>query len=69
MREEEERLRSCEEGRSCDREEEREIGLLQRYLDDQLRLVGSVYDCGDEDDDDDDDRDLDGLDYRVSLLS
>lgn len=47
------RLRRCEEGREFGEEEEeqREIGwmLLQRYLEDQLGLVGSVvaaYDCG-----------------------
>ncbi|KAF2290925.1 hypothetical protein GH714_016818 [Hevea brasiliensis] len=47
----EERLRRCEEGFcDCDRmvDEEKEVGLLQRYLEDQLRLVGSVYECGDE---------------------
>ncbi|KAL6297350.1 hypothetical protein ACE6H2_005492 [Prunus campanulata] len=47
--EEEERLRRCEEGRGGEREE---MGLLQRYLEDQLLLVGSVYDCGDDDVDD-----------------
>ena len=26
------------------------MGLLQRYLEDQIRLVGSVYECGDEED-------------------
>ncbi|XP_008219011.1 PREDICTED: uncharacterized protein LOC103319277 [Prunus mume] len=45
----EERLRRCEEGRGGEREE---MGLLQRYLEDQLLLVGSVYDCGDDDVDD-----------------
>ncbi|GKV09134.1 hypothetical protein SLEP1_g20680 [Rubroshorea leprosula] len=61
-REEEERLRGCEEGCGCNNEgEEREVGLLHRYLEDQLMLVGSVYDCGD-------DRDSDGLDYKVPLL-
>lgn len=49
------RLRRCEEGRKFgEEEEEREIGwiLLQRYLDDQLGLVGSVvavYDSGGDD--------------------
>ncbi|XP_057532422.1 uncharacterized protein LOC130810396 [Amaranthus tricolor] len=54
-------LRRCEEGREQDdyndhdQSEEREIGwiLLQRYLEDQLGLVGSVvsvYDCADHDD-------------------
>ncbi|KAJ6696861.1 hypothetical protein OIU85_003238 [Salix viminalis] len=45
------RLRRCEEGFcdcDCEEEEEKEVGLLQRYLEDQLRLVGSVYECGDE---------------------
>jgi hypothetical protein len=28
------------------------VGLLQRYLEDQMLLVGSVYDCGDQDDHD-----------------
>ncbi len=28
------------------------MGLLQRYLEDQMLLVGSVYDCGDQDDHD-----------------
>ncbi|XP_062025559.1 uncharacterized protein LOC133741859 [Rosa rugosa] len=47
------RLRRCEEGRCAEVEEERreEMGLLQRYLEDQLLLVGSVYDCGDYDED------------------
>ncbi|KAJ9166894.1 hypothetical protein P3X46_021583 [Hevea brasiliensis] len=47
----EKQLRRCEEGFcDCDRlvEEEKEVGLLQRYLEDQLRLVGSMYECGDE---------------------
>ncbi|XVF30097.1 hypothetical protein REPUB_Repub16aG0027500 [Reevesia pubescens] len=67
--EEENRLRRCEEGCCCG--EERETGLLQRYLEDQLALVGSVYECGDEFDDhdhQDDDRNLD-LDCKVPLLS
>lgn len=44
------RLRACEEGCSCGggEGEGSEVGLLQRYLEDQLRLVGSVYECGDE---------------------
>uniref|UniRef100_A0A2P2NFF3 Uncharacterized protein LOC105643990 n=1 Tax=Rhizophora mucronata TaxID=61149 RepID=A0A2P2NFF3_RHIMU len=29
-------------------EEGREVGLLQRYLEDQLLLVRSIYECGDE---------------------
>ncbi|KAK4789209.1 hypothetical protein SAY86_020528 [Trapa natans] len=53
------RLRACEEGYFCDgggeqMEREREVGLLQRYLEDQLRLVGSVYECGDDFDYDED---------------
>ncbi|KAG6752227.1 hypothetical protein POTOM_044448 [Populus tomentosa] len=54
------RLRLCEEGFcdcDCEEEEGKEAGLLQRYLEDQLRLVGSVYECGDEFDDHDDDQD------------
>ncbi|KAK4791859.1 hypothetical protein SAY86_022294 [Trapa natans] len=53
------RLRACEQGFFYDGEErkreteteterEREVGLLQRYLEDQLRLVSSVYECGDD---------------------
>lgn len=43
------RLRACEEGRCYVIDEgEREVGLLQRYLEDQLSLVGSVYECGDD---------------------
>ncbi|KAK9743274.1 hypothetical protein RND81_03G228200 [Saponaria officinalis] len=72
-------LRRCEEGRGQEEEvEEREIGwlLMQRYLEDQLRLVGSVvavYDCGHDDDDecDDDHDDYDGVnldDRRRPLL-
>ncbi|XP_022990172.1 uncharacterized protein LOC111487144 [Cucurbita maxima] len=51
---ESERLRRCEEGgcRSALPEKvgddgEEDIGLLPRYLDDQLLLVRSVYVCGD----------------------
>ena len=43
------RLRRCEEG-CCgcgEDDEEEEKGLLHRYLEDQLLLVGSMYDCGD----------------------
>ncbi|GMN51813.1 hypothetical protein TIFTF001_020961 [Ficus carica] len=50
-----ERLRRCEEGYSSRRDaaesggEEIGIMLLQRYLEDQLLLVGSMmYDCGDD---------------------
>ncbi|KAL3735812.1 hypothetical protein ACJRO7_024872 [Eucalyptus globulus] len=54
-----ERLRRCEEGR-CGGGGESEVGaLLQRYLEDQLRLVGSVYECGDDGDGDGDDNDGD----------
>nr|XP_023889023.1 uncharacterized protein LOC112001092 [Quercus suber]POE65448.1 hypothetical protein CFP56_49529 [Quercus suber]POE79030.1 hypothetical protein CFP56_74413 [Quercus suber] len=53
------RLLRCEEGcGGVEEEEEKEGGmglLLQRYLEDQMLLVGSVYECGDADDDDDDD--------------
>jgi hypothetical protein len=49
-RRKEEPLSRCEEG--CGRGvEEEEVGLLQRYLEDQMLLVGSVYDCGDDSDD------------------
>ncbi|KAJ7949670.1 Transmembrane protein [Quillaja saponaria] len=49
---EDERLRRCEEGCGCGGGgDEEDVGLLQRYLEDQLLLVGSVYECGDEDDD------------------
>ncbi|KAB2031419.1 hypothetical protein ERO13_D05G288000v2 [Gossypium hirsutum] len=63
---EENRLRQCEEA-PCGEGEGRGGGLLQRYLEDQLALVGSVYDCGD-DFDDHDNQDLD-LDGRTPLLS
>ncbi|CAJ2639112.1 unnamed protein product [Trifolium pratense] len=42
------RLRRCEEG-CCYDDNEEEKGLLHRYLEDQLFLVGSMYDCGNED--------------------
>ncbi|KAK4803849.1 hypothetical protein SAY86_003666 [Trapa natans] len=43
------RLRACEEGRCFDSDDrEREVGLLQRYLEDQLSLAGVVYECGDD---------------------
>ncbi|KAJ4701210.1 JHL25P11.1 protein [Melia azedarach] len=68
---EDESLRRCEEG-CCGcgggDEDEREVGLLQRYLEDQLMLVGSVYECADHDDDDDDDEG-DQHDCRTPLLS
>ncbi|KAK4794696.1 hypothetical protein SAY86_012690 [Trapa natans] len=44
-----ERLLECEEGRCFDsHEREREVGLLQRYLEDQLSIAGVVYECGDD---------------------
>ncbi|WVY99656.1 hypothetical protein V8G54_025726 [Vigna mungo] len=49
------RLRRCEEG-FCE-EQQREKGLLHRYLEDQLFLVGSMYECGDDDDNDNDGQD------------
>ncbi|XP_038682037.1 uncharacterized protein LOC119982631 [Tripterygium wilfordii] len=53
IKEEAEPLRRCEEGLCvCGGDQgEDEVGLLQRYLEDQLVLVRSVYDCGDEFDD------------------
>ncbi|KAL4281540.1 hypothetical protein GQ457_03G028300 [Hibiscus cannabinus] len=62
----ENRIPRCEEG-CCGDGEGREAGLLQRYLEDQLALVESVYDCGD-DLDDRDHQDLD-LDRKSPLLS
>ncbi|KAM2152148.1 hypothetical protein ACFX1R_046505 [Malus domestica] len=54
----EERMRRWEEGRGSGsaaavvkEEEKEEMGLLQRYLEDQLVLVGCVYDCGDDESD------------------
>lgn len=42
--------------------------LLQRYLEDQLVLVvGSVYECGDDDDDCSDDDLLEGCEFLDSL--
>ncbi|KAJ8759235.1 hypothetical protein K2173_006755 [Erythroxylum novogranatense] len=73
-REEEEGLRRCEEGLyRCDQkagEEGSKVGLLQRYLEDQLRLVRSIYEFGDDDDevhkfDCDDDQ---GTDTQIALL-
>ncbi|KAL2972524.1 hypothetical protein AAZX31_15G257900 [Glycine max] len=43
------RLRRCEEGCCHEEEQEEEKGLLHRYLEDQLLLVGSMYECGDDD--------------------
>ncbi|XP_038683691.1 uncharacterized protein LOC119984018 [Tripterygium wilfordii] len=63
QKEEAEPLRRCEEGLCGDQEEE-EVGLLQRYLEDQLMLVGSMYDCGDEFDD----QNVDGDQIKSPLL-
>lgn len=57
------RLRRCEEGCNCGGFGPEEAGLLQRYLEDQLILVRSVYDCGEGEQDQDPDR------YIVPLLS
>lgn len=68
----EERLRRCEEGFcDCDRsvDEEKEVGLLQRYLEDQLRLVGSVYECGDEFDSQEEEVTVLNQDFNTPLLS
>ncbi|KAJ8759488.1 hypothetical protein K2173_007101 [Erythroxylum novogranatense] len=73
-REEEEGVRRCEEGLcGCDQtagEEGSKVGLLQRYLEDQLRLVGSIYECGDDDDEDHkfDGDDDPGTDTQIALL-
>ncbi|KAK7243434.1 hypothetical protein RIF29_38230 [Crotalaria pallida] len=53
------RLRRCEEGCCGDCNGQEEKGLLHRYLEDQLLLVGSMYDCGDSDDDDEDEQEQD----------
>ncbi|XP_022720169.1 uncharacterized protein LOC111277993 [Durio zibethinus] len=69
--EEENQLRRCEEGCYGGKEEETEVRLLQRYLEDQLALVGSAYECGDDFDHHDhhhQDADRD-LDCKVALLS
>lgn len=65
----ESRLCRCEEG-STEVLEEREVGLLQRYLEDQILLVGSVYDCGNEDEDSflEADLDVDFFDSKSPLL-
>ncbi|KAJ6762132.1 TRANSMEMBRANE PROTEIN [Salix koriyanagi] len=63
------RLRRCEEGFcdcDCEEEEEKEVGLLQRYLEDQIRLVGSVYECGDEFDHLDDGDDQTDHDHNLN---
>ncbi|KAK9271295.1 hypothetical protein L1049_026885 [Liquidambar formosana] len=61
------RLRRCEEGGGGGGEAEREgeVSILQRYLEDQLLLVGSVYECGD---DEDDDGDVEFFDSKSPLL-
>lgn len=52
------RLRRCEEG-CCYDEEVEEKGLLHRYLEDQLFLVRSMYECGeDEEFEEEDSRNL-----------
>ncbi|OIW13117.1 hypothetical protein TanjilG_08150 [Lupinus angustifolius] len=50
------RLRWCDEG-CCGGEEEK--GLLHRYLEDQLFLVGSMYDCGNKNDEDEQEEEYD----------
>lgn len=42
------RYQRCEEGCNCSGFGPEEAGLLQRYLEDQLILVRSVYGCGEE---------------------
>ncbi|XP_065882024.1 uncharacterized protein [Euphorbia lathyris] len=74
--EEEDRFRRCEEGFcNCDPaaaeeedDEEKEVGLLQRYLEDQLSLVGSMYECGDEFDSEYE-QNTPNLDFRTPLLA
>lgn len=46
-----------------------EVGLLQRYLEDQFVLVGSMYDCGDDDGEMEDGFDSGNDDSRTSLLN
>lgn len=48
------RLRRCEEG-CCEDDEQEEKGLLHRYLEDQLLLVRSMYECGDDDEEEEED--------------
>lgn len=50
-------------------DEEKEVGLLQRYLEDQLRLVGSVYECGDEFDSQEEEVTVLNQDFNTPLLS
>ncbi|KAF3445419.1 hypothetical protein FNV43_RR10595 [Rhamnella rubrinervis] len=68
-REDDDRLRRCEEGCCGAAAEREEMGLLQRYLEDQLMLVGSVYDCGDDDEVESNDSVVGGVDSRTPLLS
>ncbi|XP_061348289.1 uncharacterized protein LOC133293697 [Gastrolobium bilobum] len=72
------RLRRCEEGCCwCGGDEnEDEKGLLHRYLQDQLLLVGSMYECGDDqgDEEEEDSRRVEdvenlGSSSRLPLLS
>ncbi|KAI3464338.1 hypothetical protein Pfo_021001 [Paulownia fortunei] len=59
------------DGRSGSGEGGDEVGLLQRYLEDQLFLVvGSVYECGDDDENvgEDDGVDVEYFDSARSLL-
>ncbi|CAG7863783.1 hypothetical protein BRARA_I02382 [Brassica rapa] len=58
------RLRRCEEGCNCGGSGPEEAGLLQRYLEDQLILVRSVYGCGEEED-----QNRDPDQNRILLLS
>ncbi|WCJ44220.1 hypothetical protein M5689_024900 [Euphorbia peplus] len=64
----EDRFRRCEEGFcNCDPEE---VGLLHRYLEDQLILVKSMYECGDDDDHDHHHEHITPyLDFRTPLLA
>lgn len=60
------RLRRCEEGCCHDDEEEEEKGLLHRYLEDQLFLVRSMYECGGDDEEELVEEDEE--DYKSPLL-
>lgn len=59
------RLRRCEEG-CCNDDEEEEKGLLHRYLEDQLFLVRSMYECGGDDEEELVEEDEE--DYKSPLL-
>lgn len=65
------RLRRCEEGYGDggvrDKPKEDGTGLLHRYLDDQLILATSIFDCGK--DDENEGQDLSHDQIRVPLLS